>query len=205
MAILREATFHRVLHRTKDNREIRLQVRSATSADVEGLAQHLSFVSRDGEGQRARILEFEIDREELRRSICRFQESESELLLIVVVLDDSNAKSKVKRTIIGHLDFKVSDCEKQSGYFGMAVSPGWRDLGIGRRLLETLISYVKSETSLKQIDLKVLKDNKRAISLYKSLGFSETKESSYASDESDQRSDRASREEKSQLSMSLFV
>ncbi len=57
--------------------------------------------------------------------------------------------------------------------FRMFVSPVAAGTGIGRTLIERLITEVSAQTDLRQIQLTVLATNERAIRLYASLGFVE--------------------------------
>jgi GNAT superfamily N-acetyltransferase len=56
--------------------------------------------------------------------------------------------------------------------FSMRVSRPFRGAGIGRRLTRMIVERA-SETSDRDLCLAVLKDNDRAIGLYRSMGFSE--------------------------------
>jgi ribosomal protein S18 acetylase RimI-like enzyme len=55
--------------------------------------------------------------------------------------------------------------------WGMYVRPGARQVGIGRRLAETVIELARQQVEL--IQLKVVSDNQEARRLYASLGFVE--------------------------------
>lgn len=56
---------------------------------------------------------------------------------------------------------------------GIVVHSSYRTYGLGKKLLRELIEYSKKYiTSLKEIRLSVHKENRRAINLYRSLGFS---------------------------------
>lgn len=54
---------------------------------------------------------------------------------------------------------------------GIAVLPGYRDIGIGRKLMEAVIEWAKGNPMIIRISLSVFGTNERAIRLYKNLGF----------------------------------
>jgi RimJ/RimL family protein N-acetyltransferase len=54
---------------------------------------------------------------------------------------------------------------------GINIEHGYRNRGLGRRLMESVIAWTRSHTKVEWIDLGVFSTNKRAIALYKSFGF----------------------------------
>ncbi|VBB05824.1 ribosomal-protein-alanine acetyltransferase [Lucifera butyrica] len=76
----------------------------------------------------------------------------------------------------------VDDAGRVAGYAGMwlildeahvtniAILPGYRSLGLGRRLLQVLIDYAKTQGA-KSMTLEVRKSNAPAQNLYRELGF----------------------------------
>lgn len=54
---------------------------------------------------------------------------------------------------------------------GVGVLPQFRGQGIGRRLLEEIISWAKTKTKIERLQLTVYADNLSAISFYEKLGF----------------------------------
>ena len=65
-----------------------------------------------------------------------------------------------------------SDKVKHRGHFGISIDKDWWGIGIGRALTEACIECARAAGYL-QIELGVIADNKRAISLYRSAGFTE--------------------------------
>lgn len=55
--------------------------------------------------------------------------------------------------------------------WGVFVSPGWRNQGIGKQLMEEIISRSRRLANLTQINLTVMLSNDAATRLYESLGF----------------------------------
>lgn len=61
--------------------------------------------------------------------------------------------------------------EYHAAELGMTVARGWRNRGIGRRLLETAIARARDLDVLRRIELTVYVPNTPAIHLYEQLGF----------------------------------
>jgi len=55
----------------------------------------------------------------------------------------------------------------------IVVHKGWQGKGIGRSLLEEVITWAKNSSNLEKIQLNVRASNQIAISLYKKMGFQE--------------------------------
>lgn len=83
--------------------------------------------------------------------------------------------AEVDDKLVGSIDFKNGSKEKIShqGAFAMTILPEFRNLGIGRALLETLINWAKNNSNIEKVCLEVMEDNLGAIQLYKNLGFFE--------------------------------
>jgi len=78
--------------------------------------------------------------------------------------------------VIGFMDFQPKSNRRRLNHvheFGMCVEKEYRELGIGRRLLEVMLEFARQNTGIKKVALSVLANNERAIHLYKSLGFQE--------------------------------
>lgn len=78
-----------------------------------------------------------------------------------------------KDTIIGMLDCWTDRRQRvqHSTCFAMTVKEGWRCKGVGTKLLEEFIDWVKNHATLERIELHVHNDNTHAISLYEAMGF----------------------------------
>lgn len=65
-----------------------------------------------------------------------------------------------------------TEASTQIGYIRrVVVHPRYRKHGLGRHLMEHLITYTRSETRLEGLDLHVWDENLPAVHLYESLGF----------------------------------
>jgi RimJ/RimL family protein N-acetyltransferase len=83
--------------------------------------------------------------------------------------------AEVDSKLVGKIDFKKGNNKKTShqGAFAMIILPEYRNYGIGRALLETLINWAKNNSKIEKVCLEVMEDNLGAIKLYKNLGFFE--------------------------------
>lgn len=60
---------------------------------------------------------------------------------------------------------------RHNSEFGITVAEGWQGGGLGRKMMEILIGWAESVPTLERLELHVVADNKSAIGLYESLGF----------------------------------
>lgn len=56
---------------------------------------------------------------------------------------------------------------------GLAVAPKWQGRGVGRRLMDRVLTWADGWAGVLRVELQVHADNDRAIALYRSLGFVE--------------------------------
>lgn len=54
---------------------------------------------------------------------------------------------------------------------GITVAAGWRDQGVGGKLIAQVIKWAKANPLVKRIELSVMSPNARAIHLYEKYGF----------------------------------
>jgi RimJ/RimL family protein N-acetyltransferase len=95
-----------------------------------------------------------------------FQEcidAENKVFLLAVVDD----------TVVGACGFEGGRRQRtqHAGEFGMSVRKSDWGQGIGRLLVETLLSWARSTTVVRKVNLRVRTDNPRAIALYERCGF----------------------------------
>ncbi len=77
-------------------------------------------------------------------------------------------------TILGYVEAQDSQvCEEGWRMFSIFVDPDQQGSGIGKCLLEHLITWARTTKSVKGIEGYVLKTNKRALGFYKNRGFTE--------------------------------
>ena len=75
--------------------------------------------------------------------------------------------------VIGHLGINLSDNPRRNhcANFGIMIHPDHQGKGVGRLLMEKMIDLADNWLNLVRIELDVFTDNKRAVHLYKSMGF----------------------------------
>jgi RimJ/RimL family protein N-acetyltransferase len=77
--------------------------------------------------------------------------------------------------LIAMIDFSSSPKRRlrHVGEFGLSVAGPWQRCGIGRALLQSLITWVRASAVIEKIELQVFSENLPAINLYQTLGFRE--------------------------------
>ncbi|MDS1864336.1 GNAT family N-acetyltransferase [Vibrio vulnificus] len=75
--------------------------------------------------------------------------------------------------LLGHLAINSTSKPrlKHSASFGIAVAKSSRGKGVGRFLMEYLLSYCDEQLNLTRLELEVHANNVAALALYKSFGF----------------------------------
>jgi RimJ/RimL family protein N-acetyltransferase len=63
--------------------------------------------------------------------------------------------------------------DKHVGVIGIVIKQGFRDLGIGTRMMQTLVDEAEKK-GLKVLTLSAFASNKRAIHVYEKIGFVQT-------------------------------
>jgi len=83
--------------------------------------------------------------------------------------------AEVSGSIIGVLNFQSGSRQRvaHQGTFGVSVLEEWRDRGIGRALIVTLLDWATGNPCIEKVCLEVFANNDRAITLYHRLGFRE--------------------------------
>lgn len=67
----------------------------------------------------------------------------------------------------------LEEASKHVGNFGITIAKEYRNLGIGKKLMKTVLDKSRNLSGLKIIILGVFSDNQIALNLYKSFGFEE--------------------------------
>ena len=147
--------------RLKDGRS--MVIRTGEERDAVRLIEVAQSLLSNGVGQVLEPVEFNMSEEQERAWVRGIAESATEILLI----------AECDGLITGILDFHTAKRRRRAhtGYFGMSVREGWRGLGVGRALMETLKGWAISTGKIEKINLRVLANNEPAIQLFQSLGF----------------------------------
>lgn len=158
MAIIDEKYF-----KTKNDSPITL--RSANVEDSRELIQYSKKIYRTSPYVLVEPDEFEGNQKELEQEITNLRSRLGCLQLLALA----------EGSIIGHLRFKNNYSLRRiahRGIFNISIDSDWRNQGVARCLVNTLIHWAKERSNpILKIELIVLEPNLSAISLYQSLGF----------------------------------
>ncbi len=153
-----------ILHRfkAKDGREVIL--RTPKWEDLNDLMEYInSLVDEGAEIARDHKVTREEEADWLGRKLALLEKGE-ELSLVAEVDGKVVANSEIT---------KLRGYSRHVGGLGISIKKGYRDIGIGTEMLKTLIAQAK-KMDLKILTLSVFSTNKRAIHVYKKVGFKET-------------------------------
>ncbi|MFK7773927.1 MAG: N-acetyltransferase family protein [Saprospiraceae bacterium] len=107
--------------------------------------------------------EYPIDLEKELNLITEYEISSNSILLVAELNDE----------LIGNIDLTGSKRSKMfhTGMIGMGIKEEWRNQGLGRFLIESVIHWAKKHSKLELIWLDVYASNKLGYNLYKKTGF----------------------------------
>lgn len=142
----------------------KVTIRKAVEEDAEQIIQHTKKVLKENPDVFATTLEeYNISVKEEKELIKLVNERG---LLIV---------AEVKGSIIGMLHFQLSPRKRfcHQGSFGMSIQEAFTNQGIGGSLIETLLAWAEKDNRVEKVSLEVFSNNRRAIHVYKKVGFTE--------------------------------
>lgn len=141
-----------------------IALRSATQSDARKIHDLAIAVFETSDFLVTTSGEFASFNEDLQRERLKKFEADDGCILLL---------AEYKAELIGMLDFQNGKRIRiaHKGTFGMSVREGWRNKGIGRILLASLINWVKEHPSIEVINLSVIEENKSAVALYLRMGF----------------------------------
>jgi RimJ/RimL family protein N-acetyltransferase len=144
---------------------VAVRLRAATEADAAALVAMM--VAETAEGVYGVMEPDELPRDEARerQRIQRYAEDATSLLLV----------AEAEGAVVGSLDFTTPPFRRMrhAGRLGLSVAAAWRERGIGRLLLTTLLEWARAHPTIEKVTLGVLATNARAIHVYQALGFVE--------------------------------
>lgn len=81
--------------------------------------------------------------------------------------------AEVEGKVVGNIGFEHSKRPRTQhcGSFGIGVHDQYHGLGIGSKLIESVIDLADNWLQIKRIQIEVNSDNERAIACYKKFGF----------------------------------
>ncbi|MFD1774256.1 GNAT family N-acetyltransferase [Paenibacillus rhizophilus] len=140
-------------------------IRSAVPADAAGILSVQRKVVEENRYVMTAPHEFHKTNEDYKELIDAAAGHPGELLLVAAAND----------TLAGWLILYTPSLEKRSHVreFGIMLSPDWRGLGIGKKLIATMLNWTASRPLIEKVCLEVFSSNENAIQLYRSLGFQE--------------------------------
>jgi len=142
----------------------RITVRRATESDAAACLAYARFIFTTTD-QLLRVpneLELTVEQE---AEWLRDAASKNNLILVATCGND----------VVGLLSCDVKSFVKMKhvAEFGVSVHPNHQRAGIGTRLIETTLAWVKDETTIEKLILNVFDTNPGAINLYRRFGFVE--------------------------------
>jgi len=153
-----------VLHRftAKDGREVIL--RTPRWEDLDDLTEFINSLVDEGvDIARDQKVTREQEADWLGRRLASLEKGEQFSLVAEV---DGRVVANPEIT-------KRGGYSKHVGGIGIGIEKGYRDIGIGTEMLNTLLSEAK-KMGLKIVFLNVFSTNKRAIHVYEKIGFKQT-------------------------------
>jgi RimJ/RimL family protein N-acetyltransferase len=147
----------------KDNTEI--TIRTARPEDAPAILTHVRAGFAEEEFLLSTLEDFHMTDEQERDWLQANLDHPGDLVIV----------AEYAGKIIGMLNFHSERRKRvvHHGELGMSVNKAWRDRGVGRALLQTLIAWAKQHPVLEKLTLQVFATNTRAIALYTALGFRE--------------------------------
>ena len=141
-----------------------LFIQSAQDSDSEELVTLIRTVNAESDFLARGADEFHMTADDERRFIQDKLNNPKELFLI----------ARMNGRLVGTLGFSSSSMVRYShkGSFGISILKDYWSMGIGKKLIETMIEWTDANGIVK-ITLEVDSLNHRAIHLYKSFGFQE--------------------------------
>lgn len=138
-------------------------IRIAKGNDAQDMIKFMQKVAIESENLPFGEGEWDISVKEEKQRIEEANDSKTQYLAVAVM----------DKKIIGNIDFKAGEKSRilHVGEFGVSVLKEYWGNGIAKELLTSLIKWAESSENISKINLKVREDNKRAIELYRCLGF----------------------------------
>jgi RimJ/RimL family protein N-acetyltransferase len=152
------STYH-----TKDRKEY--IIRRPTEEDAEAIINYSKIIFASTDQVLTTLEEYTITIEDEKTWINNFNKNPNAFLRI----------AELNNQIVGLLFFVPNSKKKNShvGEFGVNVHPQYQAQGIGKALVESLLTWAKTNNQIEKVFLNVFATNVNAIKLYNRLGFAE--------------------------------
>lgn len=146
-----------------DNGKI-CQVERPDTSTANKLIEYIKKVSDETDNLTFCSEEFDTSLAEEKNYINKVNNDEKSIILLAW----QNGKIVGNLTMNGNNKFRL----RHKTDFGMSVLKSYWGMGIGKALMEEMLSFAE-KAGITKINLKVRKDNERAIGLYKKFNFKE--------------------------------
>jgi len=140
-----------------------VKIRRARAGDLEEYAENVQSVAEE-----ARYTFTERVTEERKKSMGKLFEDEGCLVIVAEVGGGG------KRKLVGSLTMtRYGDVEKSKHVrvLGMLVVEGYREMGIGTKLMDYALRWARAKKGVEKVTLGVFSKNLRALRLYEKFGF----------------------------------
>lgn len=141
-----------------------VRIRKATQVDLDEFARNLQAVADEGRYiwvEKVGDREIDFHRKLFKDKGC-----------LAIVAEVGAGK---KRKLVGSLTMtRYGHTVKKSAHvrvLGMLVIDGYREMGVGSKLMEAALAWARKEPGVEKVVLGVFSNNKRAYGLYEKFGF----------------------------------
>ncbi len=140
-----------------------VKIRRARAGDLEEYAENVQSVADEG-----RYTFTERVTEERKKSMRKLFEDKGCLVIVAEV------GAGGKRKLVGNLTMtRYGDVEKSKHVrvLGMLVVEGYREVGVGTKLMDYALRWARAKEGVEKVTLGVFSKNRRALRLYEKFGF----------------------------------
>lgn len=139
------------------------KVRRARAGDLEQYAENVQSVADEG-----RYVFIEKVTDDRKKSVGRLLKDRGCLVIVAEVVEGG------RRKLVGNLTMTRYGDVKKSAHvrvLGMLVVDGYREMGIGTKLMEYALRWARAKRGVEKVTLGVFSNNRRALRLYEKFGF----------------------------------
>ena len=140
-----------------------VRVRRATARDLEQYAKNLQEVADEGRY----LFTEEVKKDRLKSTERMFKDKSC----LAIVAEVGSGRT---RRVVGSLTMERYGNVRKTSHvrvLGMLVVKGYREMGIGTKLVAYALEWAKSQKDVEKVVLGVFSNNKRAFRLYEKFGF----------------------------------
>lgn len=142
---------------------IDVTIREAIPSDAAQISQVMKQVGQETPYLVMDEKGLELTEEQLKEHLARLYESPNNVLLIALIADEVVGTASVKASFKKRVE--------HIGEIGISVVEKYWGYGLGTKLLEEIIDWANQSGVIKRLELTVQERNKRAIHLYRKIGF----------------------------------